>query len=199
MSSIGRLVRLVRENPFLLSHHPHCRFYDHHTVTVRGYDLCMGCFTVYPVGGLSLALLLLAAVVVPTFPLFALPTTGLYAVGAALAAPLVVSKALPGARSVRTRVAVKALLAAGLAVGFLPLVLRPGDRLLTLVLVGGSLVAYVGYKGATAFDDCEGCPERESFPNCPGLDFEHAPCEGCSTCAIPRTDGDEDPEPPQRP
>jgi hypothetical protein len=175
----------VRENPFLLSHHPRCRFYDHHTVTVRGYDLCMGCFTVYPVGCGSLLALLALAALVPSFPLFALQTTELYLVAGALAAPLLVSKALPGDRAVPTRLATKALLAVGLAVGFLPLVLRPADRLRTLVVVGGGLAAYVVYKGATAFDDCEGCPERESFPDCPGLDFEHAPCDGCSSCAIP--------------
>jgi hypothetical protein len=190
VASLRRLVAFVRENPFLLSHHPRCRFYDHHTVTVRGYDLCMGCFTVYPVGGGSLALLLLLSAVAPSMPLFSLPTTGVYAVAGALAAPLVVSKALPGSRSVGTRLLVKALLAVGLAVGFLPLLTRPGDRLQTLALVGGGLVAYVGYKGLTAFDDCEGCPERESFPDCPGLDFEHAPCDGCASCAIPRRDED---------
>lgn len=198
MSSLDRLRRLARENPFLLSHHPHCRFYDHHTLTVRGYDLCLGCFTVYPVGGVTLGGLLVLRLLAPGFPLFGLSTTGLYAVGAALAAPLLVSKALPGARSVRTRFAVKALLAAGLAVGFLPLVLRPADRLRTLVLVGGGLVAYVGYKAATAFDDCEGCPERESFPDCPGLDFDHAPCEGCSACAIPSRDADDGDRPDPR-
>jgi hypothetical protein len=190
VSSLGRLVAFLRENPFLLSHHPRCRFYDHHTVTVRGYDLCMGCVTVYPVGGGSLALLLSLSVVAPSLPLFALSTTGLYAVAGALAAPLVVSKALPGSRAVGTRLLVKASLAVGLAVGFLPLVLRPGDRLRTLAVVGGGLVAYVAYKGATAFDDCEGCPERESFPDCPGLDFDHAPCDGCGSCAIPRDDED---------
>jgi len=191
VSSLGRLVRFVRENPFLFSHHPRCRFYDHHTVTVRGYDICMGCVTVYPVGGGSLLCLALLSVVAPTFPLFALSTTGLYAVAGALAAPLVGSKALPGSRSVGTRLLVKALLAVGLAVGFLPLLTRPGDRLRTLVLVGGGLVAYVVYKGLTAFDDCEGCPERESFPDCPGLDFDHAPCDGCASCAIPQP-SDED-------
>lgn len=189
MSSLTRLVAFLRESPFLLSHHPRCRFYDHHTVTVRGYDLCMGCITVYPVGGGSLALLLLLSVVAPSLPLFALSTTGLYAVAGTLAAPLVVSKILPGSRGVETRLLVKALLAVGLAVGVLPLVLRPGDRLQTLVLVGGSLVAYVASKGLTAFDDCEGCPERESFPDCPGFDVDHAPCDGCSSCAIPRSDG----------
>ncbi len=191
VSSLDRVVRLVRENPFLLSHHPRCRFYDHHTLTLRGYDLCLGCVTVYPVGGVTLAALLVLRLLVPGLPLFGLSTAGLYAVAAALAAPLVVSKALPGPRSVRTRLAGKVLLAAGLAVGVLPLVVRPADRLRTLVLVGGSLAAYVGYKAATAFDDCEGCPERGSFPECPGLDFDHAPCDGCSACAIPPCDADD--------
>jgi hypothetical protein len=188
VAALDRLARLVRDNPFLLSHHPVCRFYDHHTVTVRGYDLCLGCATVYPVGGGTLGLLLVLRLVAPGLPPFSLRTTGLYAVGAALAAPLVVSKALPGARSVAVRLVVKALLAVGLAVGGLPVVTRPADRLSTLALVGGALVAYVGSKGLTAFDDCEGCPERESFPDCPGMDLDHAPCDGCGECAIPRRD-----------
>ena len=185
MSPLDRVVRAVSENPFLLSHHPRCRFYDHHTVTVWGYDLCMGCATVYPVGGGSLLALLALVVLVPSFPLFALPTTELYLVAGALAAPLLVSKVLLGDRGVPIRLATEAVLAVGLAVGFLPLLVRPGDRLRTLVVVGGGLAAYVVYKGATAFDGCGGCPERENFPDCPGLDLEHAPCDGCSSCAIP--------------
>lgn len=192
MSSLDRLVRLVRENPFLLSHHPRCRSYDHHTLTVRGHDLCLGCFVVYPIGGVTLAGLLVLWLLAPGSPLFGLSTTGLYAVGGALAAPLVVSKALPGPRSVRTRLVAKALLAAGLAVGLLSLVVRPADRLRALVLVGGGLAACVGDKAATAFDDCDGCPEHGSFPDCPGPDFDHAPCDGCSACAIPSRGADAD-------
>ena len=53
---------------------------------------------------------------------------------------------------------VKALLAVGLAVCVLQLVLHPGDRLQTLVPVGGTLVAYVASRDLTTFDNCRGCP-----------------------------------------
>jgi hypothetical protein len=33
-------------------------------------------------------------------------------------------------------------------------------------------VPYVAYKGVTARDDCEGCPEADDFPNCSGMTFD---------------------------
>jgi hypothetical protein len=162
--------RVERTNPFLLSHHPSCAYYDHHTFELYGADLCLGCFVVYPVGALSLATLTAARLVAPG--LFDVGTLALYGVGATLVAPILLLKLVGGRRRLRVRIAAKALLAFGLAVFALPLVFRPVDRLRTFVLLAGFLVAYVGYKGWTALDDCQGCPEADDFPNCSGMDLD---------------------------
>jgi hypothetical protein len=164
--------RVDRSNPFLLSHHPSCRYYDHHTFELYGADLCLGCFVVYPVGALALATLIVTRLVTPGA--FGVETLGLYGLGAALVAPMVLLKLVGGRRSMRTRILAKAGLACGLAVLAFPLVFRPDDRVLTFGLFAGFLAAYVGYKGATALDDCEGCPEWEQgeFPDCTGMDLD---------------------------
>ncbi|WP_435344286.1 hypothetical protein [Haloarchaeobius sp. HRN-SO-5] len=168
---LERLVQYVwQRNPFLLSHHPSCAYYAHHTFELYGAQLCLGCFVVYPVGFASLAGL--TALRLAVTGLFAAETVLFYAVGALLAGPLLVSKALVDVRSVRWRVLTKALLAMGLAVAAMPVLFRPADRLVGGLLVAGFLVVYVGFKGLTALDDCEGCPERDDFPHCSGLEFD---------------------------
>jgi hypothetical protein len=168
---LERLVQYVwQRKPIALAHHPSCAYYSHHTFELYGAQLCLGCFVVYPVGLVSLSLLSLLYLVFPAA--FAVPTVALYAVAGALAAPLLVSKALLDVRSIRWRMLTKALLAVGLAVAALPPIFRPADRLIGAVLFVGFLVPYVGYKGLTALDDCEGCPELEDRPHCSGLEFE---------------------------
>jgi hypothetical protein len=168
---LERLVRYVwRRKPIVLAHHPSCAYYSHHTFELYGAQLCLGCFVVYPVGLVSLSLLSLLYLLVPG--VFGVPTVALYAAAGALAAPLLVSKALFDVRSIRWRMLTKALLAVGLAVAALPPIFRPADRLVGAVLFVGFLVPYVGYKGLTALDDCEGCPELADRPNCSGLEFE---------------------------
>jgi len=161
--------RVEQANPFLLAHHPSCEYYDHHTITVYGADLCLGCFVVYPVGALALATLTVVRMAVPAA--FAVETYVFYGVGAGLVAPKVLSTLAAGRHRRWVRIATKASLACGIAVVALPLLFRPADRLPTAGLVAGFLVAYVGYKGRTALDDCEGCPEAATFPNCSGMDL----------------------------
>lgn len=164
------LQRVERANPFLLSHHPTCGYYSHHTFELYGVSLCMGCFTVYPVGLVTLAVL--SAVELHAPGLLAAPTPAFYAAGAVLGAPLVLSKALLDLKRTRYRVATKALLAVGLGLVAYTIVFRPASRLLGGVLFAGFLVVFVGYKGLTAFDDCEGCPERPDFPQCSGMELD---------------------------
>lgn len=170
---IRAIVEYLGQNePLLLSHHPDCAYFDHHTVEVYDQPLCMGCFVVYPVAFLSLVALTLVRAIRPEFSLYALPTTTLQGIGFALVAPLVVGKLLPVDLSARQRIMGKALLAVGLAVLAFPIVYRPSDRVVTAILFVGFLVPYLGYKAATLRDDCERCPEAEEFPNCSGMTFD---------------------------
>jgi hypothetical protein len=162
---------VYERNPFLLAHHPSCAYYQHHTFELYGAQLCLGCFVVYPVGGASLAALSVAWLLVPGLSDVGTPV--LYAAGAVLVVPKLAAKLLGGRRSLRVRILTKAMLATGVAVATLPLLFRPGDRLVTAGLLGGFLVPYVAYKGWTALDDCQGCPEREDFPDCSGMELEN--------------------------
>lgn len=168
---LERLVQYVwQRNPLVLAHHPSCAYYSHHTFGLYGAQFCLGCFVVYPAGLVTLAGLSGLRLAFPTA--FAVPTLALYAVAGALAAPLLVSKARFDVRDVRWRIVTKALLGAGLAVAAFPVLFRPADRLVGAVLFVGFLVPYVGYKGLTALDDCEGCPELDDRPDCTGMAFE---------------------------
>lgn len=164
--------RVGAREPLLVTHHPTCEYYDHHTIDLYGQPVCMGCFVVYPVGFASLLTLVLTRLLAPDFPLFGLETVAFYAAGFALATPMLLDKALPGRRGTRPRVAAKASLAVGLALLAFPALFRPGDRLLTAALFVGFLVPYVLYKGLTVRDDCQGCPEADDFPNCSGMTFD---------------------------
>jgi hypothetical protein len=170
---LRRVIRSVGErDPLLLAHHPSCEYYSHHTFELYDRQVCMGCFIVYPVGFASLLSLAVGRLVAPGLPVYGFETLTLYAVGAALLMPMVLSKAMPGSRSSRSRVVGKALLAVGLAVVAFPFLFRPAARLSTALIFFGFLVPYVAYKGVTARDDCEGCPEADDFPNCSGMTFD---------------------------
>jgi len=181
--AIARRVAELRESqPLYLTHHPSCAYYDHHTFEVAGIGLCMGCFIVYPVAALSL--LALTAVELTTPYLAGVGTPGFWLAGAALLAPMVTYKLCyrRGSKYLfeviyrvgqqRLRMANKALLAVGLATLAFPVLFRPTNPLVSGLLFVGFVVAWVGYKGATALDECEGCPEQGDFPNCSGLDFD---------------------------
>ena len=164
--------RVGAHNSLLLSHHPTCEYYSHHTFELYGRQLCMGCFVVYPVGFVSLLTLVVARLLWPEATLFGLGTGAFYALGFALIAPMVADKALSGNRSAGRRMAGKASLAVGLAFLAFPFVYRPAARWTTAGLFLGFLVPYVAYKGLTARDDCRGCPEAEDFPDCSGMAFD---------------------------
>ncbi len=173
MNPLERVVRRVGESePLLLAHHPTCDYYDHHTFELYDQQVCMGCFVVYPVGFISLVTLVAARLTLPGLPLSDLPAVGFYALGVALAGPMLADKALPGRRSGRARMVAKASLAVGLALLAFPAVFRPDVRLQTAALFVGFLVPYIAYKGLTVRDDCAGCPEYDDFPNCSGMRFD---------------------------
>ena len=178
----GRIARAIDDvDRFVLAHHPSCEYYAHHTFEVRGVELCMGCFIVYPVGLVSLLALSVLDLTVPAVA--ALDVTVFYAVGFTAAAPMVGYKLLyrRGSRLLyeliyRTsehtlRVVTKAVLAAGLACLVYPVVFRPAVRLPALGLFLAMLVPYVAYKGLTALDECDKCPEQPEFPNCSGMNL----------------------------
>jgi hypothetical protein len=166
------LARVGRFNTLFLRHHPECTRYSHHTFGLSGQQVCMGCFIVYPVGFISLLSLVIGGVLAPEFALYTLDALALYAAGFALVTPKVAAKLVPGQRAHRTRVVTKTLLAVGLAFVALPFFFHPGARLLTVGLFFGFLLPYVGHKMLTVVDECEGCPYEETFPNCPGMEFD---------------------------
>lgn len=170
---LKKIIRKIgEEDPLLLAHHPTCEYYSHHVVEIYGQKLCMGCFIVYPVGFFSLVSLLSLRLTVFDAEIQAIPTSALYLIGFALLSPKVIGKLVPGQRTRNLRILTKAILAIGLALIAVPFFFRPADRVATVILFFGFLIPYVIYKGVTATDDCQGCPEADDFPNCSGLSFD---------------------------
>lgn len=166
------IAAVERKDPLLVAHHPTCEFYDHHTFTLYGTKVCMGCFIVYPVSAATLLTLSSLWLLWPELGLFGLSTRAFYGIGFALISPIGISKLVSGTRTEAVRMRTKASLAVGLGVLAFPFVARPADRLLTAGLFVGFLVPYIVHKGLTVTDDCEGCPEADEFPNCSGLTFD---------------------------
>ena len=54
---MGRLKKYFKNNPFLLAHHPSCDVFSNHTLNIRGWRLCLGCFVIYPSAIIVLTLL----------------------------------------------------------------------------------------------------------------------------------------------
>jgi len=170
---LEKLIRRVgEEDPLLLAHHPTCEYYSHHVIELYGQKLCMGCFIVYPVGVVSLLILVLSRLTILSGQIADITTHSLYIAGFTLISPKVLLKIVPGQRARWQRILTKATLAVGLAFVALPFVFRPSERVPTLCLFFGFLIPYVGYKAWTATDDCKGCPEADDFPNCSGMSFD---------------------------
>lgn len=166
------IIKIGNEDPLLLAHHPTCEYYSHHVIEIYGQKLCMGCFVVYPVGFLSLISLLSLRLSIFSAEMAAIPTVFLYIIGFVLVLPKVVMKIYPGQRTKTARILTKTTLATGLAFIMFPFFFRPSERVVTIILISGFLIPYVGYKMLTALDDCKGCPEAENFPNCSGMSFD---------------------------
>lgn len=165
------LDRIAERNPMYLSHHPLCRYYNHHTFTLYGHQLCMGCFVVYPVASVSTLLISIVWYAVPEIGIFSVETYIFYMVGLVLISPAISNKLLLNLEKKRIRMIIKTFLAIGLAIIFTPFIFRPHDRLLTISLLSIFLLPYIVYKGVTSLDDCDGCPEKDEFPNCSGMEF----------------------------
>lgn len=179
---LGRIAGALDDvDRFVLAHHPSCEYYDHHTFELRGLELCMGCFIVYPVGLVTLLVLSLLHLTVPAVA--RVDVLAFYVAGVAGVAPMVGYKLLycRGSRLLyeliyRTsehtlRIVTKAVLAAGLACLAYPVVFRPAVRLPAVGFFLVMLVPYVAYKGLTALEECDACPEQSEFPNCSGMDL----------------------------
>ena len=48
---------LKAAKPILLSHHPACKKFESHTITLRGKKICLGCLVIYPTIIITLSLL----------------------------------------------------------------------------------------------------------------------------------------------
>lgn len=134
----------------------------------------MGCFIVYPVGLFTLLSLSVGWLLAPNMPGLSEPTYVYFATGGLLMIPIIIGKVMSESWGKQTRIATKILLAVGLGVAGFPFISQPEDRLLTIVIFAIFLVPYVGHKGVTALDDCQGCPEKADFPNCSGFEFEES-------------------------
>lgn len=153
LGTVGRLV---------LAHHPRCYPYRNDVYRLGRLELCMGCFTAYPI---ALALVSLLLYFHPG-PWWAWGAAGILC-------GLLQSLAIVGwTRSRARKLAVKTALGAGLAGTVYGLIMAPWALWLQLSVFGG-LVALAGVamlpRGLQMKKTCDTCFYKADWERCPGM------------------------------
>ncbi|MFO7619528.1 MAG: hypothetical protein R6W91_07765, partial [Thermoplasmata archaeon] len=161
----GRITLKKATEPFLLAHHPSCKYFEHHTIVVRGRRLCMGCFVMYPVAAMSLAVLWILNIIAPLDSLFLLMMA-------------VVLFGINGVRKLLFKdnfrkaihIIFRAELGVTLALAIMSIALARGnERLFIAIFVLAVAIVYNAYNGKRNLAVCKTCPQHHLFPRCEGL------------------------------
>lgn len=146
----------------LLAHHPRCYPYRNDVYRLGRLELCMGCFTAYPI---AIALVSLLLYFHPG-PWWAWGAAGI------LAGSLQSLAIVGWTRSRARKFAVKTALGAGLAGTVYALVVAPWALWLQLSVFGG-LVALAGVamlpRGLQMKKTCDSCFYKADWERCPGM------------------------------
>jgi hypothetical protein len=153
---------------FLLSHHPTCDRFKHHVVTIRGYDLCMGCLIVYP----TMLVTLLVLYFINT--LMSVPFWYLFILGCIFYIVAVIRRVFwKGLHNRPVHILFRVILGISLGCVVMSLILTPvllikiGLALITL----GAVTAYQvgGWLGLKS--ECKTCMGYPYFPQCGGINL----------------------------
>jgi uncharacterized membrane protein len=155
-------------SPLTLSHHPACRQYRHHSITVRGHKLCIGCFIGYPA-----TLATIFALFIVWFLGFQLRFLDMIWLGIAVEAVAILGKLLLSSKRVSSKVFIKILQGIGFGLLFfaaltlqLPLLL---EVLILLILWTGSNAVHGATRAYDTQKTCGLCYYKGNWSNCPGF------------------------------
>ncbi|MHC1709911.1 MAG: hypothetical protein AB9819_05835 [Methanomassiliicoccales archaeon] len=144
----------LRNEPFLLAHHPLCGRFDDHLLTIRGRKVCRGCATVYPTFLVMLFLLFMGR---PTFE------------AALIASLFQFSFQLLRFRSSGRWLSIffNMVLGSSLAFAIYSAIVCPPDlRIYVYPFIVTVIVAFEYLKGRRMLNHCKECPDRASYPGC---------------------------------
>jgi hypothetical protein len=149
--------------PFLLSHHPHCKYFENDVYHLGKHRLCIGCFTSYPIAIFVVALWFLG--IIP----YLWPTLLLLGLFFGLIQLLSFTR-LTDKKGVK--IIVKVFLGLGFgffASGVLAMPLPLWFRVVTLINLGFAtgMLGFLRYK--KVIKTCERCEYKGNYYVCPGF------------------------------
>jgi len=144
----------LRNEPFLLAHHPLCGRFDDHLLTIRGRKVCRGCVTVYPTFLVMLVLLFMGR---PTFE------------AAFFASLLLFSFQL--LRFVKSghgiSIFFNMVLGSSLAMAIYSAIVCPPElRIYVYPFIITVIVVFEYLKGRRMLKKCKECPDHAYYPRC---------------------------------
>ncbi len=162
---MGRLKEYFKNNPFLLAHHPSCDAFSNHTLNIRGWKLCLGCFVIYPSAIIALALLFLLSDFHSIDYLMAFYISlAMFLVNSIR--KIVYKDNLPKSSQIVFRV----ILGISLASILYSIWLAPEPEL--YMIIGMFLAIAIGYNifnSKKMLNTCKECEQYPDFPKCEGL------------------------------
>ncbi len=162
---MGRLKEYFKNNPFLLAHHPSCDIFSSHTLNIRGWRLCLGCFVIYPSAVIALALLFFLS------DLHSIEYLMAFYIALAMflinsIRKIVYKDKLPKSMQIVSRV----ILGISLASILYSIWLAPQPE--QYILIGMFLAIAIGYNlfnSKKMLKTCKECNQYPNFPKCEGL------------------------------
>ena len=165
VSNMGRLRDYFKENPFLLAHHPSCESFSNHTLNIRGWRLCLGCFVIYPSAIVSL-LVLFVLLNYFAFDYMAMFIGSVIFFGINLIRKIVFKDNLQK----RTQVVFRMILGLSLAFILTAIWLAPPTQRLYIILLFLSIaIGYNLFNSKKMLKTCKECSRYPEFPKCEGL------------------------------
>jgi len=162
---MGRLKEYFDNNPFLLAHHPSCDTFSNHILNVRGWQLCLGCFVIYPSAAIALALLFFLSDFHSIDYLIAF-YLALAMFGVNSVRKIIYKDNLPKKVQVVFRVVL------GISLAFILYSMWLAPRPEQYVIIGLFLAIAIGYNlfnSKKMLKICKECNQYPDFPKCEGL------------------------------
>ncbi len=161
------LKKKIDEEPFLLSHHPLCKRFEKHVVTIKGYKVCMGCLFTYPSAFATLIAINILFLKLKNIKCWTLFWMGVIFFGIAMIRKLFLSD---DTLSKKIHIAFRIIL--GISFGFELAAIQFSYGASRIIIIGIVISVATTYNIANTFKNrkiCKTCPQYYKFPNCDGF------------------------------
>jgi len=161
-----RLKRAIDEDPFILSHHPLCKRYEKHVVTVRGYKVCMGCLFTYSSALFTILLINIA------WLFFSFTYLELFYLGVVFFGIALIRKFFLDDEKLSKKVHILFRMVLGLSLGFEITAIQfasGNSRIYLLIIVIAVMIIYNVFNAKKTRNICKSCEQYKDFPYCDGF------------------------------